>query len=134
MKKQPDTILFFDGYCPFCHFWVGFIIKRDQKKRIYFASLEGPTGKKFLEERNLKGEDSLVLWHPQVAYYTKSVAVFEILRLLGGGYHIIRVFSILPKVFTDAIYSFVARNRFKFQKRYDSCPLPDPSVRDRFIE
>ena len=134
MKQLPDTLLFFDGHCPFCHFWVRFLLKNDTSKKIHFAPLEGTTGKIFLAERNLNGEDSLVLWQPNKAYYTKSQAVFEITRMLGGGYHLFRIFSVLPIAFTDAVYSFVARNRFRFQKRYESCPLPDPAVKDRFIE
>lgn len=134
MKNESQAIILFDGFCPFCHFWVRFVIQRDLQKKFKFAPLKGATAKEFLIQRNLNPDASLVLWLPNTAYFSKSTAVFEIARILGGVFHFIRIFSLLPRFLTDAVYTFVAKNRFKIRKPYTTCPIPEKAVLDRFLE
>lgn len=134
MNTNTDSIVFYDGHCSFCHFWVRYIIRADRQKRIQFAPLHGKTAAPFLSERNLNANDSIIFWHPGVAYYTESGAVFEIARTLGGFHHLLRIFSILPRPLTDAVYTLIARARYRLSKRYATCPVPPESVRERFLD
>lgn len=97
MNTKENPIIFFDGHCPFCHFWVRYILLMDRKNQFKFAPLQGKTASPFLLARNLNTNDSVVVWQPGLAYYTQSAAVFEIARTLGGLHHALRIFSILPR-------------------------------------
>jgi predicted DCC family thiol-disulfide oxidoreductase YuxK len=81
-------IVFFDGDCGVCNFWVQWILKRDKKDRFLFASLQSDFGQQFLTERKLNTEvfNTLYLWKPNHYYLEKSKAVLQIAHLLGGIY------------------------------------------------
>lgn len=81
-------IVFFDGDCGVCNFWVQWILKRDHNNRFLFASLQSDFGQTFLSERKLNTEvfNTLYLWKPNHYYLEKSNAVLQIANILGGIY------------------------------------------------
>ncbi len=127
-------IVFFDGDCGVCNFWVQWILKRDKKDRFLFASLQSDFGQQFLTERKLNTEvfNTLYLWKPNHYYLEKSKAVLQIAHLLGGIYKLSAIGKIIPGFLSDQIYDAVSRNRMKLSNQ--KCYLPTPDERKKFIE
>lgn len=131
---QNKHIVFFDGDCGVCNFWVQWILERDTKDQFMFASLQSDFGQKFLLERGLETHvfNTLYLWKPKQYYYIKSRAVLQIADLLGGIYKISRIGKLFPKFLSDGIYDIISRNRMKLANQ--KCYLPTPQQRKKFIE
>ncbi|MCF2217872.1 DCC1-like thiol-disulfide oxidoreductase family protein [Chryseobacterium sp. PS-8] len=133
-KWMGKYIVFFDGDCGVCNFWVQWILKRDKKDRFLFASLQSDFGQQFLTERKLNTEvfNTLYLWKPNHYYLEKSKAVLQIAHLLGGIYKFSAIGKIIPGFLSDQIYDAVSRNRMKLANQ--KCYLPTPDERKKFIE
>lgn len=127
-------IVFFDGECGVCNFWVQWILERDKNDHFMFASLQSDFGQKFLSERNLETKqfNTMYLWKPKSYYLTKSQAVLKIANLLGGIYKFMAAGKIIPSFFRDKIYDKISENRMKIANQ--KCYLPTPHQRKKFIE
>ncbi|WP_294234607.1 thiol-disulfide oxidoreductase DCC family protein [Chryseobacterium sp. sg2396] len=131
---QDKHIVFFDGDCGVCNFWVQWILERDKKDRFMFASLQSDFGQQFLSERglNTKVFNTMYLWKPQQYYLEKSRAVLKIADLLGGIYKLSAIGKIMPKFLSDKVYDKVSENRMKLANQ--KCYLPTPKERKKFIQ
>lgn len=131
---QNKNIVFFDGDCGVCNFWVQWILERDRKDRFMFASLQSDFGQNFLSERglNTKVFNTMYLWKPGQYYLEKSRAVLKIASLLGGIYILSGVGKIIPSFLSDKIYDTVSKNRMKIANQ--KCYLPTPHQRAKFIQ
>ena len=127
-------IILFDGDCNFCDASVQFIIKRDPYEYFQFASLQSDVGQQISNDFGIpKDIDSLVLIEKGRAY-TKSGAALRIAKKLDGLWHLAFLLIIIPSTIRDRVYDFVARNRYKwFGKKEESCMLPSPDERKRFL-
>ncbi len=126
-------LLLYDGHCPFCHFWVRFLIKFDKKSVFRFAPLTGSNATAFFKKEGLEVPDSIVLVQDD-RYFVASRAVFGILKTLGGAFRLGLLFQILPYHLTDWIYKGIAKNRFVFGKPYPQCFIPDKEQQTRFLD
>ncbi|WP_338782341.1 thiol-disulfide oxidoreductase DCC family protein [Metabacillus sp. FJAT-52054] len=128
-------IILFDGVCNLCEGIVKFVIKRDKDAVFRFASLQSETGLELLKKNQLDCEnfDSFVLAFDDNVY-VKSEAALKTAGLLPFPMNMLRILLIIPRPIRDAGYSFIARNRYKWFGKKDSCMLPDPSIRKRFLE
>jgi predicted DCC family thiol-disulfide oxidoreductase YuxK len=131
---QDRHIVFFDGDCGVCNFWVQWILERDKKDQFMFASLQSDFGQKFLSERGLETKvfNTMYLWKPKHYYYIKSRAILQIASLLGGIYKLAGIGKIIPKFLSDGVYDIISRNRMKLANQ--KCYLPTPHQRAKFIE
>ena len=141
MSTEPNLpkdkhIVLFDGVCNFCNDSVRFIIKRDKKDLYRFASLQSDLGQSLTQSRGIdtNNVDSIVLIQPGEAYYIKSSAALEIAKNLSGLYPILSIFLYLPSWFRDFFYDFVARNRYKWFGKKETCPMPTPDEQEKFLE
>jgi predicted DCC family thiol-disulfide oxidoreductase YuxK len=125
-------IIFFDGVCNFCNYWVNFIIKKDNKKHFMFAPLQGKTAAKFLGQNEVRRTDTLILLQDNKLYY-RSSAVLRIARQLKGGWKLFYGLIILPPFFRDPVYNFIAKNRYKWFGRKQNCMVPDAELKHRFL-
>lgn len=127
-------VVLFDGECNFCDANVQFIIKRDPVGHFYFTSLQSEKGQALIEKYSIPREiDSLVLIDNDKAY-VKSTAALRIAKKLDGLWHLLFLLILIPRRLRDRVYDFIAQNRFKwFGKKEDSCALPSPEVRKRFL-
>jgi predicted DCC family thiol-disulfide oxidoreductase YuxK len=135
--NTPDTpdgpIVFFDGVCGFCNFWVDFLLARDRKGRLRFAPLQGETARALLSPTDVEQLHSLVLWTPQSAC-RKSTAVAQILRSIGGWWAVCgTMLRVIPPPLRDFGYDFVARRRYRIFGKKDACRMPTPEERARFL-
>ncbi|MGY5847291.1 thiol-disulfide oxidoreductase DCC family protein [Salegentibacter sp. HM20] len=133
---KNKKIILFDGVCNLCNNSVNFIIKHDKKDVFRFASLQSEIGQKLVSERGLDPEelDSIVLIEPGVAYYRKSTAALEISRELSGGYSLLKNFLFLPESLRDVVYDLVANNRYKWFGKQESCMIPTPELKAKFLD
>lgn len=130
-----NPIILFDGVCNFCSGVVNFIIERDTKGVFRFAPLQSDAGQRILEHFNLAGEDfdTFVLVEGE-EFHIKSTAALRMCRLLGGFWKLLYVFIVIPAPIRDALYDYVARNRYRWFGKKEECMVPGPEVRRRFLE
>jgi predicted DCC family thiol-disulfide oxidoreductase YuxK len=114
---------------------VQFVIKHDAKKVFRFASLQGAFGQSVLTQHQLPKDDlnSFILIE-QGILYTKSTAALRVAKQLNGGWKLLYGFIIVPPFIRNAVYSFIARNRYKWFGKQDACWLPTPELRSRFFD
>lgn len=128
-------IIFFDGVCNLCNSSVNFVIDRDNKKRYSFASLQSGFAQEVLLPLGVDGTEleSIVLVKGHKVY-RKSSAALEIARHLSGPWPLLYSFKIIPPFFRDLVYDFIARNRYSWFGKQDSCRIPTPDIRERFLD
>ena len=128
-----DRIILFDGDCNFCDQSVQFIIKRDPQGLFKFASLQSEIGKKLLNKYNTPSDlDSFVLIEGNHCYF-KSSAALRICKNLKGVWKLLYVLLVVPKPLRDFFYGIIAENRYKWFGIKESCMLPSPEERKRFL-
>ncbi|QSE96974.1 thiol-disulfide oxidoreductase DCC family protein [Fulvivirga lutea] len=131
----PDKpIIFFDGVCNLCNGAVDFILKRDKEAYFVFESLQSPNAQKLLGKEHTKSFEYILVLTSDRKILSKSQAVFYIARRLKGWVRFISYFRVLPLFFTDFVYSVIAKNRYKLFGKRDTCRMPDPNLKLRFLE
>jgi len=125
----------FDGVCNLCSRSVQFILKRDRRNHFRFASLQSPLGQSLLQSSGLAAEhlDSFVLLEDNKVY-TRSSGALRVCRKLGGAWPLLYVLMIIPRPLRDGIYNWVARHRYKWFGKKESCWLPAPEWKSRFLD
>jgi predicted DCC family thiol-disulfide oxidoreductase YuxK len=127
-------LLLFDGVCNSCHYIVSFILTHDRKQLFYFMPLQSNAGKKVLQFYDLPSDElSTLVFVYKSKSYTYSAAVFKILSLLEWPWRVFCLFSIFPKVLTDFCYRFYANHRYEWFGKLESCHIPSPEERSRFL-
>lgn len=131
---DAHPIVIFDGACVMCSGFVRFLLRRDRAKRLRFLAAQTPLGQAIYKHFGLQSGDfdTYVLLENGVAR-VKSDAALRLFALLGLPWSLLCVGRILPRSMRDALYDFVARNRFRWFGRRESCYLPAPEERARFI-
>ena len=137
MAHQRPIILF-DGVCNLCNSAVQWVIERDHDRRFYFASLQSDAALRELERVLGRDEidalpDSIVLLDSD-GVHTRSTAALRIARGLGSPYTLLRLAAVLPRPIRDAIYDLIARNRYRWFGRQDTCRTPTPGIASRFLD
>ena len=127
-------ILLFDGHCNFCNAWVRLIVNRDNTKKILFAPLQSPVGRKMLEEHQIDVNyaDSLVFFEEE-GFSLSSTAALRIFSYLNGWERHLQLLAILPRPLRDTFYHFIAKSRYKWFGRSEQCMIPTPELRERFL-
>jgi predicted DCC family thiol-disulfide oxidoreductase YuxK len=126
-------VILFDGVCNFCDASVQFILDRDPNETFHFASLQSEAGQELLKKHQVRDDvDSMILIENEKVYY-KSAAALRISRHLRGAWKLLYVFIIVPAPIRNIVYDLIARNRYKWFGQKDSCMLPPPNVRKRFL-
>lgn len=127
-------LLFFDGVCNLCTGVVQFIIKRDKSAQFRFASLQSSVGEDFLKENKMPTDEfASFVYLRDGKTFIRSDAALNIARDLGGLWTLAYGFIIVPRFIRDAVYNWVARNRYKWFGKTDVCMLPTPELKARFV-
>lgn len=134
LKNQEFDIVLFDGVCNLCNQAVDFIIQHDSKNNFKLASLQDNPGKELLKGKSIDDDylDSLVLLRNNEVYY-KSRAALEIAKKLKGLWPLFYGFIIVPKFLRDPIYDWIAKNRYKWFGKRDTCRLPNEDEKAKFL-
>lgn len=130
---KDKSIIFYDGHCPLCHYWIRYAIKKDISNKLYFAPIQGKFGKAFILKNNLVEFDTVIFYIPKNKPFIYSKAIYELLKHLEIYNFLYYLLMITPKVFSNIIYRLVARTRYLIYKRYDNCEIPSKKVLSRLI-
>lgn len=131
---KNKTILLFDGYCNLCNGCVKFVLKHEKNDLISFASLQSETGEKLLKQYNIDPNvtDSLVLIENGTASI-KSSAALKLTKYMKGLYPLCMGFMIIPPFIRNWVYDFIAKHRYKWFGKSDTCMIPDKNIANRFL-
>lgn len=129
---SPPVVLF-DGVCKLCNGSVNFILRSDRKGRLKLAPLQSEYGRAILKKHGKYSDplDSMMLLEGE-RLTVKSTAVICISKYLGGAWPLCMIFLTIPRFARDFIYDIVAKNRYRWFGKYDTCRLPDPEFEGRF--
>lgn len=132
MIKKP--IILFDGVCNLCNGAVQFIIRHDPNEKFLFASLQGETGQQILKQFGLPFSDfnSFVLLQDD-KIFSKSTGALKVARQLKGAWKLLYIFIIVPRFMRDAVYRWIAKNRYKWFGQQQQCVIPTPQLQARFL-
>lgn len=132
---ESKKIILFDGVCNLCNDAVTFIIKRDKDDLFRYAALQSDIGKELTgrHEIDTTEVDSIILLDGNL-HYTKSSAALRIARHLSGGYPLLYGFMGLPTIMRDWVYNWIARNRYRWFGKRESCMVPTPELKAKFLD
>lgn len=131
--RQHDSILFFDGVCGLCNGLVDWLLPRDKRERLKYATLQGITAKELLPPGMVTDLDTVVLWE-KGKILTHSDAILVCLSNLGGLWKLLLIFRLLPRFLRDGVYTFIARRRYHWFGHRHTCRMPLPGERMRFLD
>ena len=137
MEKPLDPtgdVVLFDGVCNLCNGWVRFVVRRDPGLRFRFASLQSVFGAELLRRHGLPADYlGSILLLEDGALFSKSDAVLRIARRLRWPWPVVSVLGVVPRAMRDVVYDWVARNRYRWFGKRETCMLPSPQDARRFL-
>jgi predicted DCC family thiol-disulfide oxidoreductase YuxK len=131
---MPKLIILFDGVCNLCNGFVQFVIKRDPHARFKFAALQSDAAVELLLTHQIDPKElSSVIFIVNKTVYTQSDAALKIAQNLGSAWPLAASLLIIPKFIRNAIYHFIAKNRYRWFGKTDQCMMPNPRFENRFF-
>lgn len=133
--KTESPVLLFDGVCNLCNGTVQWIIERDPQGKIKFASLQSDVGATLLQQHGLPADQlNSVVLIDKGKVYMRSDAGLQLLYLLGGWWGVLSLkLWVVPRFVRNAVYDYVARNRYRWFGKKDQCMMPSPELKARFL-
>ena len=131
---KQSSIILFDGVCNLCNSSVQFVIKHDKDKKFMFASLQSTAGQLLLKQFDLPVQDfnSFILIENEKVFL-KSTAALMVAKQLKGAVKLLYGFIVVPPFIRNGAYNFIAKNRYKWFGKKESCILPTPELKARFL-
>jgi predicted DCC family thiol-disulfide oxidoreductase YuxK len=130
--------VFFDGVCNLCNGFVDFLVHKDRRRVLRFASLQGKTSHELLGPGAGEKLASVVFYQSRStsngSTWTESAAVIRILSSLGGAWRLLVLLRVIPSFLRDPIYRFIARNRYHWFGKRETCRLPSPEEHALFLD
>ncbi len=137
-KKIPKNkqLLLFDGVCNFCNSSVLKVIKHDTNNVFLFASLQSEIGQQVVNHFSIDTTkvDSIILVSSDNEFHIKSTAGLKVISQFGGLWKLLLIFWIVPTPVRDAVYNYIAKNRYKWFGKKESCMIPSPEIKAKFID
>ncbi|MFK7899419.1 MAG: thiol-disulfide oxidoreductase DCC family protein [Cyclobacteriaceae bacterium] len=128
-------VIFFDGECNLCNFWINFFIRKDKKKSLFFASLQSSLGQYILQEKELDKTDfdSFIFYDNGIVYQQSTAAMKVFLNLPFPCKAVAYGIALFPSQLRDTVYRWIAKNRYRFFGKRESCRLPTEEEIGRFL-
>lgn len=130
--RPQRPIIFFDGICHLCNGFVDFVLQKDLKQHFQFAPLQGETAANLLTPQE-RSELTSVILLVEGKKFLRSEAVVKVLIDLGGVYRVLALGFLLPSGVRNALYNWVAKNRYAWFGQRETCRLPTPTEIDRLL-
>jgi predicted DCC family thiol-disulfide oxidoreductase YuxK len=138
--RESNPIVLYDGVCGLCNRLNQFLLKRDGHDRLRFASLQSDLAAALLKRHGVDSLDLNTVYvvleydRPGERLLSRSDAIIHALRQLDGLWKLAGVGRVLPRFLRDSLYKVVARNRYRVFGKHETCMLPDPKHRHKFLE
>lgn len=133
--SEINNIIFFDGVCNLCNSSVNFVIDRDPEAKFTFAPLQSDFANDTLKSTNVDSHDlESIIFLSNGKFYSRSRAALEIANKMKGIWPMLYVFIIVPRFVRDFIYNWIAKNRYKWFGKRESCRIPTPELKARFVD
>ena len=130
-----QTSVFFDGVCNLCNRGVNFLISKDKKEVLKFASLQSEYAQNTIPKELLNRENlDTIIVYSDGQFYDRSNAVLKLCKILGGGFYVVLIGYLIPRFIRDGLYRFIANNRYRWFGRQSQCRVPTPDLKERFLE
>jgi len=131
---MDNPVILFDGFCNLCSTSVTFILKRERRDNVRFASLQSEYAAHLLSSLNIREKvpDSIVLIENQ-QYFTRSTAALHIVKKLSMPWPLLYIFILIPRFLRDPLYDLIARKRYKWFGKREKCFMPNQDVRYKFL-
>ena len=131
---KDKKIILFDGVCNYCNDKINFIIKNDKQDVFRFVALQSETGQKIIKYLGIDSSiDSIILYEPGYAYFIKSEAVFRIIKHLSSSVKLLLFFNFIPTSIKNVFYDIIAKNRYNWYGKKESCMMPTEELKRKFI-
>lgn len=131
---MTHPVVIFDGVCNLCNASVDFIIRHDEAGVFKVSANQHETGRKILAEQGVDPHQvDTVFLYENGTLYRRSTAALRIARRLGFPWNLLYGFIIIPSPIRDAVYKVIAQNRYRWFGKKETCRLPTPEERERFL-
>jgi predicted DCC family thiol-disulfide oxidoreductase YuxK len=137
---SDHPIILYDGVCGMCNRLVRAILPRDPEGLFRFATLQGEFAGALLARHNADRGQMETLYvvlapgTPEERLLSYSDAALYIAARLRGPLRMARIFRVLPRALRNWLYGLIARRRYRWFGKYETCPLPEPQWKDRFLD
>ena len=133
---KNKKIILFDGICNLCNSAVTIVIKQDKKNTFLFAAIQSKKGKEIIDylEIDIVKIDAIILYEPGVSYEVKSTAALKIMNDFGQFWQLTKLLWIFPKGLRNLVYDFIAKNRYKWFGKKESCMIPTNDLKEKFLD
>ncbi len=132
-EEDPPVVLF-DGVCNFCDGAVQFLIRHDRHGRLRFAAYQSDAGNQLARRYGIDPEKlETFAFICRGRAFVRSDAGIAVAAALGGVWRLAVMLKLVPRFLRDAVYGFIARHRYRWFGRKESCMVPDAGVRGRFL-
>ena len=131
---MENPVVLFDGVCNFCNTMVNFAIRNDKKARLKFAPLQSAAGQQLKAQYNIPSSIDTVILIDKGKVYTYGRAAIRICRYLSWPAKMLHAFIIIPNFICQPVYKWIARNRYKWFGKKETCMIPTKEVKERFLD
>lgn len=131
---MDKILVIYDGHCALCQGWVKFVLHRDTQDNFRFAAMDSIHAQQLGIEKYQVGNDETVLVYKDGNFFTHSSAAIIVLTKLGGIWSSFQIVQLVPRFIRDALYRFIARNRYQWFGRLNTCIIPRPEWKHKFFD
>lgn len=114
---------------------MNFVLENDKEGLVLVAPLQGKTAEFVFSETNLDPNslDSLVFWD-RGEIYTFSTAALKVAGFLKAPWKYSKYLIYIPKWVRDPVYKFIAKNRYIWFGKQDTCRMATQEEKARFLD
>jgi predicted DCC family thiol-disulfide oxidoreductase YuxK len=127
-------VIFFDDVCIMCNTFVNLLLRVDRKKQFLFAPLTGETARKLLPPLPVDPKEWSMVYVDESGIHDQSDASLQVYRRLGGLWWLLSLARFVPRWIRNPVYRVLARNRYRWFGKRDTCRLPTVEERARFLD
>jgi predicted DCC family thiol-disulfide oxidoreductase YuxK len=130
----PDGLVVFDGLCNFCSGGVNLALALDRRGALKFTPLQSAYGRELAFQHGLNPDDPATFFLFQDGEpLERSTAALAVAARLPAPWRWATILRAMPRGWRDSLYDWIAANRYRLLGKRDTCRLPTPAERERFV-
>ncbi len=126
-------VIFFDDVCVMCNGFVDLLLRIDRQARFLFAPLRGETADKLLPPLPDDPTQWSMVYVDESGIHDQSDASLQVYRRLGGLWWLLSLARFIPRPIRNPVYRVIARNRYRWFGKRDTCRIPSAAEKARFL-